>query len=115
MEESSKCALYKNIKTVFELEPYLYKLPKTGNTVKFRCCNHKLEIEIGRYIGLKRDLRYCNKCTLDIMGDEHHTFFECNNQDIVDLRKRFIFMCIINVTKSCTTLLDYYNKLVISR
>ena len=81
------CALYKNIKTVFELEPYLYKLPKTvwKYLVKFRCCNHKLEIESGRYVGLDRDLRYCNKCTLDIIGDEYHSFFECNN-----LRKRFI-------------------------
>ena len=25
-----------------------------------------------------------------MIGDEYHTFFECNNQDIVDLRKRFI-------------------------
>ena len=94
MKESSKCALYKNIKTVFELEPYLYKLPKTDwkYLVKFRCCSHKLEIERGRYVGLGKDLRYCSKCTLDIIGDECHTFFECNNQDIVDLRKRFIPM-----------------------
>ena len=92
MEESSKCALYSNIKTVFKLEPYLYKLPKTvwQYIVKFRCSNHKLEIERGRYIGLERDLRYCKKCTLDMMGDEYHTFFECSNQDIVNLRKRFI-------------------------
>ena len=94
MEESSKCALYSNIKTVFKLEPYLYKLPKTvwqyTYIVKFRCSNHKLEIERGRYIGLERDLRYCKKCTLDMMGDEYHTFFECSNQDIVNLRKRFI-------------------------
>ena len=90
MEESSKCTktLYKNIKTVFELELYLYKLPKTvwQYLVKFRCCNHKLEIERGRYVGLDRDLRYCNKYTLDIIEDEYRTFFECNNQDIVDLR-----------------------------
>ena len=25
-----------------------------------------------------------------MMGDEYHTFFECSNQDIVNLRKRFI-------------------------
>ncbi len=92
MEDSSKCTLYRNIKTVFELEPYLYRLPKIvwQYIVKFRCCNHKLEIEKGRYIGLERNLRHCQKCTLDIMGDEYHTFFECNNEDIVELRKRFL-------------------------
>ena len=92
MEESSKCALYKNIKTAFELEPYLYKLPETvwKYLVKFRFCNHNLEIERGRYIGLGRGLRYCSKCTLFIMGGEYHTFFECNNQDTMDLRERFV-------------------------
>ena len=93
MDERSKCALYKNIKTAFELEPYLYKLRKKTvwkYLVKVRCCNHNLEIERGRYIGLVRNLRYCNKLTLDIMGDEYHTFFECNNHDIMDLRERFI-------------------------
>ena len=37
-----------------------------------------------------RNLRYCDLCALDIIGDEYHTFFECTKPEIVSLRKRFI-------------------------
>ena len=60
------------------------------NIVKLRCCNHKLEIETGRYAGIDRDLRYCGKCAMNIIGDEYHVFFECSNANISLQRNRFI-------------------------
>ena len=92
VEESSKCRLYKNIKTELKLEPYLVKLrsPVWKYIVKFRCSNHKLPIERGRYTGLDRNLRYCDLCDLNVIGDEYHVFFECSNPAIVSLRHRFI-------------------------
>ena len=53
VEASSKYILYRNLKNKFELEAYLLRLPRNAwkNIVKLRCCNHKLEIETGRYAG----------------------------------------------------------------
>ena len=80
------------MKTEFRLEPYLLKLSRVvyRYIVKFRCSNHKLAIETGRYSGIERTLRFCNMCPSNVLGDEYHIFFECNNPDIVRLRKRFI-------------------------
>ena len=38
------------------------------------CCNDKLEIETGRYSDIDRDLRYCGKCAVIIIGDEPVSF-----------------------------------------
>ena len=92
MEASTKCVLYRNLKIKFELEAYLLRLPRNiwRNIVKLRCSNHKLEIETGRYAGIDRDLRYCGKCAMNIIGDEYHVFFECSDANISLLRNRFI-------------------------
>ena len=92
MEASTKCILYRNLKNKFELEAYLLRLPRNvwRNIVKLRCCNHKLEIETGRYAGIDRDLRFCGKCAMNIIGDEYHVFFECSNANISLQRNRFI-------------------------
>ena len=92
MEASSKCIFYKNLKNKFELEAYLLRLPQNAwrNIVKLRCCNHKLEIETGRYAGIDRDLRFCGKCAMSIIGDEYHAFFECSNPNVSLQRTRFI-------------------------
>ena len=92
MEASTKCVLYRNLKIKFELEAYLLRLPRNiwRNIVKLRCCNHKLEIETGRYAGIDRDLRYCGKCAMNVIGDEYHVFFECSNANISLQRNRFI-------------------------
>ena len=92
MFHSSKCTLYKEIKTAFRLEPYLYKVPKSTwrFIVKFRCSNHKLPIETGRYGNVERQMRHCQKCNSMVLGDEYHIFFKCDNTDIVSLRRRFV-------------------------
>ena len=92
MEASTKCVLYRNLKIKFELEAYLLRLPRNiwRNIVKLRCSNHRLEIETGRYAGIDRDLQYCGKCAMNIIGDEYHVFFECSNANISLIRNRFI-------------------------
>ena len=43
-------------------------------------------------------LRYWNKCrpTLDIMGDEYHSFFECNNQDDACGPEEKVHSCVLS-------------------
>ena len=92
MEASTKCILYRNLKNKFELEAYLLRLPRNvwRNIVELRFCYHKLEIETGRYTGIDRDLRFCDKCAMNIIGDEYHVFFECSNAIISLHKNRFI-------------------------
>ena len=54
-------------------EPYLLRLScdTYRYIVKLRCSNHKLAIETGRYSGIDRNLRYCDLCALDILGEKH--------------------------------------------
>ena len=58
--------------------------------MKLRCFNHKLEIETGRYAGIDRDLRFCGKYAMSIIGDEYHVFFECSNPNVSLQRTCFI-------------------------
>ena len=55
---------------------------------KFRCINHKLPIEIGRFLGNARDARICNLCNSAKLGDGYHYIFECDN--LKRLRKKLI-------------------------
>ena len=56
--------------------------------LKFRCCNHNLEIELGRRTGTPRELRTCKKCTMSVIGDEFHFVMECPKYD--ELRKKYL-------------------------
>lgn len=44
---------------------------------KFRTCNHKLPIEVGRWHKVERNERKCLFCKNNI-GDEFHFLFECS-------------------------------------
>ena len=74
---SSKCSFYRHLKENFGLEKYLLTLPTkfSRKICKFRLSNHKLNIETGRYNNTERNLRYCDKCLLNLVGDEYHLFF----------------------------------------
>ena len=62
MDVSRKCILYKHLKAVFKLEPYLMKLSRNEfqYIVKFSCCNHNWQQKTGWYSGIDRRLRYCD-------------------------------------------------------
>ena len=71
---------------------------------KFRMCNHKLPIELGRHNNIERNLRKCNKCGIDI-GDEYHYLFICDY--FKDERSMFIqgsFYKNPSVDKFCTSM-----------
>ena len=92
MDDSSKCDYYRNFKISFEYERYLDLVPSNVYKfiLKFRTCNHKLPIEIGRYANIERYLRICRYCTTNTVGDEYHYLFECTHPDIVIARSLYL-------------------------
>ena len=68
--------MYKN---KFEIEKYLVDLPfdSARFLLKFRVLNHKLPIQKGRFLGIERNERKCNKCSCNDLGDEYHYLFLC--------------------------------------
>jgi hypothetical protein len=59
MNNSSKGLCYTNFKDCFEFENYLNLLDDKDRQLlcKFRTCNHRLTIEIGRWQGIERQNR----------------------------------------------------------
>ena len=79
MFNSSKCLNYRIFKCTHGLEKYLLELPDDLKTAlcNFRCINHRLPIERGRFWGVERDDRLCDICSMNSLGDEYHYLFEC--------------------------------------
>ena len=79
LDTSSKCLFYKNYKQNIAREPFLHQLPERFVIclTKFRCNNHKLQIELGRKFGIPRQERFCRKCDMNVVGDEFHQLMEC--------------------------------------
>ena len=90
LENSNKCLFYRNFKVDYGREKYILTLPDTYvlSLFQFRCSNHKLPIETGRYNSVPRELRLCRSCDMDVIGDEFHFIMECPK--FVDLRNRFV-------------------------
>ena len=78
--ESSKCINHRIYKDTFKFEGYLNLLPFSLAKVmcKFRCSDHKLPIEQGRFFGIDRNQRVCTLCNSNQLGDEYHYIFQCN-------------------------------------
>ena len=80
LQHGNKLRTYRLFKNTFKFEPYL----EWGNynqrklITKFRISAHNLEIERGRYIGLKVSDRKCKLCKVDI-EDECHFLLKCPN------------------------------------
>ena len=64
--------------------PYIYIFP----LIKFRSSCHKLEIELGRRIGIIREKRFCKSCDMNVLGDEFHFVMECSSYS--DIRDTFL-------------------------
>ena len=73
----------------FEFERYLTILPSNllHYFSSFRTRNHRLEVETGRWTGIKYDKRKCNLCKAEI-GDEYHYLLTCYRLD--NIRKSHI-------------------------
>ena len=92
MDLSRNCYLYKHLKALFKLKPSMLKLSchVSQYIVIFRCSNHKMAIETGRYFGIYRSLRSCGMCNLDVLGDEYHFLCEYIKPDVMTLREQCI-------------------------
>jgi hypothetical protein len=68
---------YRMFKQNFEFEKYLLSLPENMSlaVIKFRTLNHKLPIQKGRFLGVPRTERLCQKCLSHELGDEFHYLF----------------------------------------
>ena len=84
--------LYKHIKSLFEPEFYLNKLPDSLRLCisKFRTLNHRLPIQRGRYDGTLRGERLCRLCNEQAVGDEFHFILQCRNSGLVELRSQYL-------------------------
>ena len=76
--------LYRGFKTELKMEEYLYKLPDDLRIClsKYRMCNHKLPIEVGRHNNIDRKYRLCMKCDKKDLGDEYHYMFICDYYEV---------------------------------
>ena len=77
--ENSHAITYRIFKQSLHFEKYLIDLPKRERIIlsRFRCSNHRLPIVSGRYSNILRNMRLCNLCNNQSLGDESHYIFEC--------------------------------------
>ena len=73
LENNDSCHTYKLIKKKFGREKYITQAPPAllQYMIKFRTNNHKLPIEVGRWLNNEIGERACNLCNNSI-GDEYH-------------------------------------------
>jgi len=68
--------------TNFGLQKYLLLLKNSEqrkNLTRLRISAHRLHIEQGRYQGIPRQNRICNRCTSNEIDDEVHFLFSCTS------------------------------------
>ena len=71
---------YVKLKSNFQYEEYLTLLNnfdfRRGIT-RLRISFHRLRIETGRYVGLERNNRICEKCHMNVVENEIHFLIDC--------------------------------------
>ena len=70
-----------------------------------------------KVLSSKRNKRFCNLCTGNLIGDEYHILFECKNQIITANRKKFLPRYYISHPSmfKCIELLQISNEKVLSK
>ena len=89
IQESSKLMLLHNTIGTFKAKTYLRIIRNPAwrkAYTSWRISCHFLPIETGRRSGIIRSDRICTKCDHNIMGDESHALFTCNNECLRKLR-----------------------------
>ena len=86
------CKNYNVYKELYVLEEYLLKLRKNIRIplTKIRANNNRLPVVTGRYENISREERLCTKCRSNAVGDEFHIMLLCPNENIFELRNRYI-------------------------
>ena len=80
LESSSKGKNYRLYKTGIAIENYLINFPVNIYLpiLKFRITNHRLPVELGRWVRKPYEERRCLKCNSNSVGDEFHYLLECD-------------------------------------
>ena len=68
---------------------------------KFRTLNHKLPIEYGRWHNITRNMRFCNLCNQNEIGDECHYMLECN---IFEQYSKRLYWHLLYKASKCNTI-----------
>ena len=76
---NSLCVNYRIFKSECCYSQYLNILSNKDriSLCKFRCSNHKLAVNTGRYENINRNNRICTLCNSTDIGDEYHYIFSC--------------------------------------
>ena len=71
-----KLRTFRKFHPSFYTAPYLNKGPPylRAQALRFRCSNHRLDIELGRHSPVPPELRICRFCDSGKVGDEFHAF-----------------------------------------
>ena len=78
LNNSRKLRFYKLFKTSFIKEMYLETITNfylRKDLTKFRCSDHRLEIEIGRHNNIDAIERFCKICKTEVENEEHFLRF----------------------------------------
>ena len=116
---SPKLSTFRQFHPSFHQAPYLNNGPHylRPQALRFRCSNHRLDIELGRHTNTPRQQRVCRFCQSGSLGDEYHVF-KCTH--FLDLQ----IYCDIQITSRpsfISLMLDFpikaqrYISLVMSR
>jgi len=119
VNQSSKGLCYKLFKTELKFENYItvLSLKNALKLCKFRCGNHRLPVETGRWQNVQRQERLCHLCESADIGDEFHyvmscPFFKkerykylphycCTNVNILKFKNVFTTVNIVLLEKLC--------------
>ena len=97
----NKLDTYRLFKNNLSCEKYTSVLEKQKYITvlaKFRCSNHTLMVEKGRQLGLPRQNRICQFCSLNLVEDEVHFLVECPLFE--DLRCNHNITCSPNISSA---------------
>ena len=91
-QHKSKLELYSNIKSSYRRETYIDNVRdiQTRKCIsQIRLSAHKFPIEQGRYKNIPREQPICNLCCNNLVGDEFHYLFICNEISLTQRRQTF--------------------------
>ena len=89
LKTNKKMEVYRDIKKIHRLEPYLISNLKTEwkiSIAQLRISAHNFPVESCRKLNLARQDRKCMMCKNGDIGDEFHYMFKCTHEGIHKVR-----------------------------
>ena len=87
--QNGKLTFYQQFKKYHSFEKYLSTVRNPHHRkslTRLRLSAHHLPIELGRYKNIHKSERLCTLCSINTIGTETHTLFECTNTYIKEQR-----------------------------